>query len=361
MMRIAYVINSLEGGGATAPVPDIANVIRTHGAEPRIFALARRDGRGLQAMLDAGLEVEVYEGCEQDRLPALRWLDARTRATRQTHIWTSLTRATLLGQLVGLKRGLPVVSWQHAAWLKPANRRLLRATQRLSRLWIGDSECVTDLTARRLKVGPDRLLCWPIFAADDAAPRAQPWRPGEPVRIGSLGRLHPVKGYGVLMIALALLDTGGFGPQTPIEVAIGGEGAQRAELEAMIARHRLSHVRLVGFVDRPTEFLADQHLYVQPSLSEGFCIAAHQAMQAGLGVVASAVGEMPYTIVDGLSGALVPPGDPKALADALARLLRFPEQLGQLGYHSRQRVLRHFGRDGFAERGGVVMARIAQL
>jgi len=42
-------------------------------------------------------------------------------------------RATLLGQLVGTRRRIPVVSWQHAAFLKPANRRLLRATRRLSR------------------------------------------------------------------------------------------------------------------------------------------------------------------------------------------------------------------------------------
>jgi len=358
-MRIAYVMNSLEGGGATAPVPAITRVMRDNGCEPRVFALSRRDGRGLPAMLDAGLEVEVCGYGEKEQVQALRWLNAQIGAWRPTLIWTSLTRATLLGQLVGLRRAVPVVSWQHAAWLKPANRRLLRATQRLSRLWIGDSQCVTELTAQRLGVPSARLVCWPIFAAKRDAPQARPWQAGEPVRIGSLGRLHPVKGYDVLLAALAELRAGGFTPAVPFEVAIGGEGQQRDELEATIARHSLTNVKLTGYVERPDAFLAGQHLYVQPSRSEGFCIAAHEAMQAGLGVVASAVGEMPYSIADGVSGLVVPPNEPQRLAEALAHLLRDPELIPAFGANARRQVLEHFAEERFAATGRQIIERIA--
>ena len=203
MIRIAYVINSVEGGGAALPVPSIADVLREGGAEIRILALTRRDGRALAPMAAAGLDVRVRDGGTTDHPAALHWLDREVAALRPTHLWTSLTRATLLGQLVGLRRRIPVASWQHAAYLKPANRRLLRAMQPLSRLWIGDSDAVTRLTAERLGVPSERLMQWPIFRADPAARQATPWRPGEPVRIGSLGRLHPVKGYDVLIDALA--------------------------------------------------------------------------------------------------------------------------------------------------------------
>jgi len=69
--------------------------------------------------------------------------------------------------------------------------------------------------------------------------------------------------------------------------------AQRAALEGAIASHGLDNVRLAGFTDRPREVLAGLHLYIQPSRSEGLCIAAHEAMQAGLPTVVSAVGESP--------------------------------------------------------------------
>ena len=146
-MRIAYIINSVEGGGAALPVPSIVQVLRRAGADVRLFALTCRDGRALPAMADVGLDTIVRGGGEKDHGAALAWLDRQIADWRPTHLWTSLTRATLLGQIAGLKRRVPVVSWQHAAYLKPANRRLLRATQRLSKLWIGDSDRVTQLSA----------------------------------------------------------------------------------------------------------------------------------------------------------------------------------------------------------------------
>lgn len=357
-MRIAYVINSVEGGGAALPVPNVTRVLRDAGAELRIFALVRRDGRALPAMAAAGLEIEVRDGGERDHPAAYRWLDDELRRWQPTHIWTSLTRATLLGQLVGARRRIPVVSWQHAAFLKPANLVLLRTMQRLSKLWVGDSESVTALTAARLRIPPERLTCWPIFAADILAPQAHPWVPGQTIRIGSLGRLHPVKGYDVAIAAFARLKADGFVPPVPFEFVIGGDGAEHGALQAQAAAAGLANVHLEGFVDRPRDFLAALHLYLQPSRSEGLCVAVHEAMQAGLGIVASAVGEMPYSIEPGRSGLVVPPGDPAALADALALMLRNPAGLGTMGAEARRRVLDRFGAEAFAARGQAIVNRM---
>ena len=357
-MRIAYVINSVEGGGAALPVPAVAQVLREQGAEVQVFALTRRDGRALPAMEAAGLPVQVREGGEKDHLAALAWLDRRISAWRADVVWTSLTRATLLGQLVGLRRGLPVVSWQHAAYLKPANLALLRATQRLSALWIGDSHSVAALTAERLGVPWERLAVWPLFAADAKAPRARPWRPDQTVRLGALGRLHPVKGHDVLIAALARLPKICFAPLPPFELRIAGDGDQRAELEAAIAAAGLTNVRLTGFETDPRRFLADLHIFVQPSRSEGLCIAAHEAMQAGLPSVVSAVGELPHSVRDGETGLVVPPDDPEALAQALAWLLLHPERLAGMGAAARARVLDRMGAAAFAQAGAEVFQRI---
>lgn len=357
-MRIAYVINSLEGGGAAAPVPAVTRVLRDQGAEVEVFALIRRDGRALAAMEAAGLRVHVRDGGEKDHLAALAWLDREIAAFAPDLIWTSLTRATLLGQLAGLRRRLPVVSWQHAAFLKPANRWLLRSLQGLTQLWIGDSNNVTGLTARRLGVPPDRLTTWPLFSADAAAPVARPWREGETIELGSLGRLHRVKGYDVLLDALAILKERGFAPAAPFRLRIAGDGARRGELQARIAQAGLDNVALVGFCDRPRDFLGQLHLYLQPSRSEGLCIAAHEAMETGLPTIVSAVGEMPFSVLDARTGLVVAPEDPEALADALERLLRRPEALEAMGAASRARVLERFGAAAFARTGAEIYARL---
>ncbi len=197
-----------------------------------------------------------------------------TRAWGATHLWTSLTRATLLGLILGSRRGLPTFCWQHAAYLKPGNRLLLRAMQSRAALWIADSECVASLTRRRLKVDDARLLTWPIFRALPSAPVALPWRTGQPLRIGSLGRLHPVKGYDTLVAALALMRARGFRAPFPFKVVVAGEGPQRAHLESQARSAGISELEFPGYADQPGEFLANLHLYLQPSRSEGFCIAA---------------------------------------------------------------------------------------
>ena len=359
-MRIAYIINSVEGGGAALPVPAIAEALRTCGAEVKLFALTRRDGRALPAMAAAGLDAQVRDGGEKDHLAALAWLDRAVKHYQPDILWTSLTRATLLGQLVGARRRIPVVSWQHAAFLKPANLRLLRATRRLSALWLGDSASVTAFTAAQLGVPEEKLSTWPLFFADPVVPQAAAWQPGQMVRIASMGRLHRVKGYDVLIAALARRHNQGVN-NPPFEVAIAGEGAERERLQASIDQAQLTNVRLAGFVGDPRQFLAAQHLYVQPSRSEGFCIAAHEAMQAGLPVIASSVGEMANSILPGVTGALVPPGDPDALAAALARCLAKPAELHAMGAAARERLLTRFSRDRLQETACAIYRRVGEL
>ena len=357
-MRIAYVINSLEGGGAALPIPRIIGVMREAGAEVAVFALQRRDGRALPSIEGARIPVRVRDGTG-GHLPALRWLDMAIAAYRPSHIWTSLTRATALGQLVGLRRAIPVASWQHAGWLKPANLRLLRATRRLSTLWVADSESVAAFVARRLGVPDTRLATWPIFAADPARPQARAWRPGEALRIGSLGRLHDVKGYDVLIDAMRIVQDEGRG-LPPFALSIAGEGGARATLAALAAERGVA-LSLPGFAGDPAAYLAGIHLYVQPSRSEGFCVAAHEAMDAGLPVIGSAVGEMARSIAPGCSGSLVPPGDPRRLAQALLAALEAPQGLAEIGRRARARIGDRFSPDRFRAAGEAALRRLADL
>lgn len=358
--RIAYVINSMEGGGAALPVPAVTSVLRDQGATVRVFALTGRDRRALSSMEKAGLDPVVRDGGERDHLAAARWLSHQLRAWGATHVWTSLSRATLLGLVVGPHLGMPVICWQHAAYLKPWNRRLLHILQSRALLWVGDSRSVTELTADRLGVDKGRLVTWPIYAADPNMPIARGWQPGEPVRIGSLGRLHPVKGYDVLISALSLLQAGGFAPPAPFEIAIAGEGAERERLESMVKAAGIENFALSGYTDDPRAFLAQRHLYLQPSRSEGFCIAAHEALTAGLPVVASAVGELPHSIVEGQTGYCVRPNDAASLADALVKVLSNPARLSAMGQMARNDMLARYSEEQFEAIGSAIWRRILQ-
>jgi glycosyltransferase involved in cell wall biosynthesis len=201
-------------------------------------------------------------------------------------------------------------------------------------------------------------LTWPIFAANPKAPQAPAWQPGQPLKLGSLGRLHTAKGYDVLIAALALLRERGFESPVRFSITIGGEGHQRQRLEEQSRAAGVQNLLLPGFVNDPQAFLAGLHLYLQPSRAEGFCIAAHEAMVAGLPVLTSAVGELAHSVVDELTGRLFPPDDPLALANALQDLLSQPEALRQMGIESRARVLERFSHDRFKAAGMDLFTRM---
>jgi glycosyltransferase involved in cell wall biosynthesis len=357
-LRIAYLINSVEGGGAALPVPAIARVLQNEGADVRVFALTGRDRRALPQMLAAGLDPLVREGGDKDHLAAIRWLLREVQDWGATHLWTSLSRATILGLISGQLLKLPVVSWQHNAFLKPWNRRLMRLLQSRALLWVGDSHSVTELTISRLSIDPARILTWPIYAADPVMPQASGWQPGTPLQIGSLGRLHPNKGYDILFAALARLQAEGFTPPVPLHLIIAGEGSERAQLEAMAQTINIVRIEMPGYVSDPRAFLQRLHLYLQPSRSEGFCIAAHEALNAGLPVIGAAIGEMPHTITDGVTGRIVASGDVDALADLLREVLNNPQNLYQMGLAARNSILNRYSQIKFEEAGAEIVAFI---
>ncbi|MCP1242430.1 glycosyltransferase [Acetobacter lambici] len=356
-MKIAYIINSVESGGAALPVPAITKVMRDAGHHVEVFALTRRNGLAIEPLQDAGLTLHIRPGTRKDHLAALRWLNRQMRSYKPDVLWTSLSRATLLGQMVGKWQHIPVVSWQHSARLKPFNAALLRHFKNRSALWVADSSCVAEQTRLTLGVTPDHLVEWPIFRADPHMPTAAPWQPGTPVRIGTLGRLHPVKGYDTLCAAIALLQTRPGLP--PFEVLIGGEGEERPHLEDLIARDGLP-IQILGHIKDPSIFLTQLHLYTQPSLWEGFCLAAHEAMLAALPVVASDAGEIPSSITP-QTGRIVPPQNITALADALEDLLKQPEHLAAMGQRARASVLARFGAQQFDQIGQNILARVEQI
>lgn len=137
----------------------------------------------------------------------------------------------------------------------------------------------------------------------------------------SVGRLVVAKNYEVALKAVSLLG------DIPFEYWIVGEGEERLKLERLIRELDLAdRVKLLGYVADPIELLKQADLFLIPSLWEGFGLAAVEAMNAGLPIVASDVDGLREVVgVDGECGMLVDPQSSKIMAEALGRYLNIPD------------------------------------
>lgn len=356
-MRIVYLINGFNGGGAALPVADVVGALQALGHQVEVVALMRQDGRAEPRLREAGVRYRIL-GPERLGLRSALRLLRYLRANPPDLLWTSLARATLLGQLIGGLLRIPVISWQHNAWLKPINVALMRRTRALTRLWVADSVAVRDWAIQRLGLDPARFLVWPLFVADPAAAPAQPWPGKGAFRIGSLGRLHPNKRYDLLIRAMARLTQKAPTVAAGIQLVIAGSGPEHDRLQALARQLGVDNVEFIGFVDDPGALLAGLHGYVQPSRNEGLCLAAHEALQAGLPVIATPVGQMAISVVDGVNGWQVPVDDIEALADALLAMASDPDRSAQRGAAARADVLERYSRQRFEQTAAEILRRL---
>ncbi len=174
----------------------------------------------------------------------------------------------------------------------------------------------------------------------------EPLRPG-PLRVISVARLQEPKDFGSLVVAAALLRRRGI----DLRVEIVGEGPDRPEVEAVIAEHDARrYVRLLGHRDDVPALLRAADVFVLSTRWEGLPYSILEAMAAGLPVVASAVGGIPELVSDGVTGALVRPQDPSALARALAHLAQLPDRGRPLGTAGRALAARRYSIEGMQRR-----------
>jgi glycosyltransferase involved in cell wall biosynthesis len=169
----------------------------------------------------------------------------------------------------------------------------------------------------------------------------------EPRKLLAVGRLDPIKGFDVLLDALALLRDDGFA----FRCTVIGEGPLRARLERQRAELALEDlVEFVGAMphDSVKRHMSDATLMVMPCVvtpegnSDGIPNVLMEAMATGLPVVSTRVSGIPELVEDGVSGRLVAPGDAAALACAVAALFDDPALRERFAVAGRRKVERDF-------------------
>jgi glycosyltransferase involved in cell wall biosynthesis len=234
------------------------------------------------------------------------------------------SKAGIVGRIAARVARAPVCvftvhGWSYAPYHGPL-RALYRLLERALAPLASAIVCVSDHDATAAN-GRAVVIRNAVDVA--AIPRAMPVASAP--SIVSVGRLKEPKDFATLRRALESIERNGW------KAVVAGEGPQRAELEG-------GPLELLGERDDVPELLAVSDVFVLSSRSEGLPMSVIEAMAAGLPVVASAVGGVPELVVDGETGVLVPPGDARALASALRRLLADPELRRRMGDAGRRRA-----------------------
>jgi glycosyltransferase involved in cell wall biosynthesis len=154
-----------------------------------------------------------------------------------------------------------------------------------------------------------------------------------------VGRLCPEKDVATLLAALPAV----IARRPQFRLRIAGAGPCAAELKRLAAALNVDrHVSFLGEVADIPALLRDSSVFVLPSLTEGMPLTVLEAMASGLPVVATDVGGIPEAVADGVSGFLVPPRNPAALASALLRASGSASIVRRLGLAGRERAERLF-------------------
>jgi glycosyltransferase involved in cell wall biosynthesis len=215
-----------------------------------------------------------------------------------------------------------------------------RLRARLSHPGVDVYLAVSDFVAKRL-CRSDHIPASKVVTVANAIPldRFQPGDPFQGRHLTAICHMRPQKGVPILLEALALLRQHGQQPQCRLV----GDGPELPAYRQRAQALGLDNVHFLGLRDDVPAILAEAMLAVVPSVwPEAFGLAAAEAMAASLPVIASRVGGLPEVVEDGVTGLLVPPGDPQALARALATLLADPQLRLTMGRAGRARAERLF-------------------
>ncbi len=260
-----------------------------------------------------------------------------------------------------------MVRWRHNSFAISGhvfNRWLYRRL--IDHVVVSSSEISHFLTEPGL-AGPDRITVFPPSTPIEKFMEA---RPGCGIReelkvppapdgllVLSVGRLAPEKGHDSLLRAWKRVAE-----EVPgARLAIAGLGSQQQNLERQIEASGLKDKAfLIGFRDDVPALYAEADLAVlAPTAGESFGIALLEAYASGKACVATDVGGVKDLVVNGETGFLVPPGDDKAIAEALVKCLRDREHAQKMAQAGKKRVLEKFTPEKLADVAEALFASLA--
>jgi GalNAc-alpha-(1->4)-GalNAc-alpha-(1->3)-diNAcBac-PP-undecaprenol alpha-1,4-N-acetyl-D-galactosaminyltransferase len=348
LMKVTLVIYALGAGGAERVMTIMANYWAARGWSVTLITLVDRHQPPfyqldpqihLQQLNVAGESTNLLGSLQAGwrRIKALR---SAIIASKPDVIISFMNTVNVLVLLAGWKLNIPTIVSEH---IYPGFTDANKIWQLLMKWTYRYADRVTLLTQNALPFYPAsqgyRSIVMPnpvLTPAPDLSPNPLVPKP----TVMAMGRLHPQKGFDLLLPAFAQIQS----KYPDWHLTILGEGPMRAELEALRVRLGLvDRVHFLGSVKNVDAHLRQADLFVMPSRFEGFPMALCEAMACGLPILATDCLSGPRDIIrEGIDGILVPIEDIDALAAGLDRLMGDPAQRQQLAQAAPQ-VLERFG------------------
>jgi len=345
-IRVLYVIDKMVRAGAQNHLRQVITGLDPSRFKPLLCCLLHK-GPLAKELEDDGYHVESLQlenimGLNLFR--SIRGLRGIIRHRRIDLVHSYLFSSNIVSPPAGLLSGVPVITSRRDAGFWKKRQHLLAhwvVNSITGRITANSGEVIRYLREReRVKEKKIALIHNGLDLPPSRDGMEIPDARGRFI-IGMLGNIRPVKGYEYLLTAISRL-----GAEYSFEVHIAGRVLDRKyhnKLKIMIRDNHLEdRIFFRGEVEDPESFLKELHIFVLPSLSEGFSNALLEAMANGLAVIATTVGGNQALINDGKEGFLVKPGEPDDLVISLRELMDRPELISILGEEARKRVSEEF-------------------
>ena len=349
-IRLLFLVNGFAIGGGELKLLELAKeLLRRYSERFAVVVCSVGQGGPLQKEFEAlDVRTEVFEKKGKYDISLIGKVARLIREENIDVVQTTLFYADVIGTLAARMAGkIPVVSWE--AITEPYRKKHLLAYWLASR-WFSVSVAVSDAIRRQVieerRVSPDKAMT--IHYGVDTEKfhpmhrnvlRKEIGLNRKEKILGTVARLAEQKGHCYLLDAAPSI----LQEHPDVHFVFAGDGPLRSELESQTCRNNLNgHVHFLGFRSDVRELMSEFDVFVLPSLWEGLPNVVLEVMACGKPVVATAVDGTPEAIVDGETGLLVPPRDPKALAEAIIKLLGDEKNIKTMGIKGRERVEQSF-------------------
>jgi glycosyltransferase involved in cell wall biosynthesis len=350
-IRLIHIVDNLDRGGTQTWLMILVKGLAELGFAQRIYCLNEIFNPGIVQNLEvSGARVVIIGRPRLYMLVGLIQLYRDLRAWQPEIVQTILQFSNIFGRPLARWLGVPIIISSIQARNVHVPQPLLfldRLTARWADLFIAVSRQLIPFAVAHEGVSPDKVIYIPNSIEPDdqdhvqtrAAIRAELGISPETKVLGMISRLAPKKAHQDLLQAYTKVAQ--THPGTILLLA--GDGPLRTKLERQARRLRIDR-RVIFLGDRADvpDLLAAMDLFVHPSLSEGMPHAVMEAMAAGLPVIASGVDGVQDLIVDGESGWLVKPAQPKQLAERIIFALDNPILCPQIGQAAARRIATEF-------------------